>query len=209
MLRLQGFSKSTHKSNNLPWSCWSWSGWQEIITILVLVSFININPNKLFQDQNFRSIIDWHTNLSFVQIVNSLDQKYQTLYPKINFLRWSLSQKKMLPTYSKILWNRWDLMSIFLLIEIQVLHDCITLLLNLSQLWLFAATYPKEVLAPFIEAADHLKGKVIINICTSASTVLWTSSNCNFAVLIHFWKKKKFLACLIWNFTGISSSLRL
>jgi hypothetical protein len=63
-------------------------------------------------------------------------------------------------------------MSIFLLIEIQVLHDCITLLLNLSQLWLFAATFPKEVLAPFIEAADHLKGKVIINICTSASTVL-------------------------------------
>lgn len=31
----------------------------------------------------------------------------------------------------------------------------------MKQLWLFAATYPKEVLAPFIEAADHLKGKLL------------------------------------------------
>ncbi|KAL9351517.1 hypothetical protein Peur_054197 [Populus x canadensis] len=31
----------------------------------------------------------------------------------------------------------------------------------MKQLWLFAATFPKEVLAPFIEAADHLKGKLV------------------------------------------------
>ncbi|CAK7325472.1 unnamed protein product [Dovyalis caffra] len=41
-------------------------------------------------------------------------------------------------------------------------EDAPSILKNpIKQLWLFASLYPKEVLIPFVEAADHFKGKLL------------------------------------------------